>query len=68
MGGGVSQKVLTLLTNSKTFIFERLNVLIYCNQIIELLIELKILWYANNACVFLFLFFFLNIGYVLYKL
>lgn len=43
MGGGVSQKVLTLLTNSKTFIFERLNVLIYCNQIIELLIELKIL-------------------------
>lgn len=64
----MSQKVLTLLTSSKTFQFERLNVLIYCYKIIELLMELKILGYANNACVVFCLFVFFNIGYVLYKL
>lgn len=52
----MSQKVLTLLTSSKTFQFERLNVLIYCYKIIELLMELKILGYANNACVVFCLF------------
>lgn len=58
----MSQKVLTLLTSSKTFQFERLNVLIYCYKIIELLMELQILGYANNACV-VFWFFLTQVMY-----